>query len=98
MDYGKNCTVTHSIQMWPDEVIRLNEELATGLHPRLEAIFQKLPPEIDFAERMGHIAAYCDLVLDGMYSPDDIAGICGTLVQRLEAKRERPESSKLILQ
>lgn len=90
--------MTANIQMWPDEVIRLNEELATGLHPKLEAIFTGLPPEIDFAERLGHIAAYCDLILDGMYSPDDIAGICGTLVKRLEAKRERPESSKLILQ
>lgn len=85
------------IEMFPDEVIALNRELANGLHPQLAAIMHELPPQVSFQERIGHIAAYCDLILDGEYMPDEIAKICGELVKRLEKKREMP-AAQVILQ
>lgn len=86
------------IQLWPEEVIALNKELSSGLHYKLEAIMHDLPEHITFAERIGHIAAYCELVLDGMYSADDIAGICGELCKRLEGKREKNPGLTIYLQ
>lgn len=84
------------IVMFPDEVIQLNKELATPYHPELVAILHKLPSNVSFQERLGHIAAYCDLVLDGMYSPDDIAGICDELANRLYLKRKAPEAQVIV--
>lgn len=78
------------IQLWPEEVIALNRELANGLHAPLQEIMENVDPATSFAERLGHIAAYCELALDGMYDENDIAKICGELARRLEAKRVMP--------
>lgn len=75
------------IQEWPEEVIELNKELGSGYHGPLADIMENLDPASTFAERIGHIAAYCDLVLDGQYMPEDIAKICGVLADRLYKKR-----------
>lgn len=84
------------IQQFPEEVIELNRELATDYHPGLKAILHTLEPGADFTERLGHIAAYCELVLDGMYSPDDIVGICAKLVDRLKERRVREKTQTII--
>ena len=84
------------IEQWPDEVIALNKELANGLHQSLAQILENVDPATSFAERIGHIAAYCDLILDGQYMPEDIANICGELCKRLEAKRVRPAAQVIL--
>lgn len=85
------------IVLWPEEVIELNRELQhLDLHPELAKIMLNLDPASSFAERIGHIAAYCDLILDGQYMPDDIAKICGELSRRLVAKRVMPEAQVII--
>ncbi len=84
------------IVMFPEEVIELNRELANGLHAPLQEIMHGLDSHVSFQERLGHIAAYCELVLDGQYMPDDIAGICGELVKRLKDKRVLPASQTII--
>ena len=86
----------YAIEMFPDEVMELNRELATPYHPPLAAIMHALPTDTSFAERIGHIAAYCDLILDGEYMPEDIAKICGELVKRLEKKRILPEAQTIV--
>lgn len=75
---------------WPAEIIELNRELANGLHPKLQKILHDLHSSTSFPERIAHIAAYCDMVLDGMYSIEQISELCEKLIPRLQAKRERP--------
>jgi len=85
------------MDFYPEEVIALNRELANGLHEPLRKILHDLPTDTSFAERIGHIAAYCDLILDGEYMPEDIAKICGELQKRLEKnKRIMPEAQKIL--
>jgi hypothetical protein len=89
--------MTREIVLWPEEVIQLNMELShTDLHPQLAEIMHNLDPACTFAERLGHIAAYCDLMLDGEYMPEDIAKICGELCKRLEKKRVMPKAQVII--
>lgn len=76
---------------WPDEVIALNKELASGLHPQLEKQLQDLAGEDNFVERFATICAYCEIHLDGMYSSDDMLTIIREFVlKRLEQLREAP--------
>jgi len=80
-------------EQWPPEVIELNKELASGLHFPLEEILNGLGEHVTFAERIGHIAAYCDLILDGSYDADQIVNICVMLRDRLEKKRINPNKT-----
>lgn len=74
-------------EQFPDEVIELNRELATDYHPELQKLMHGLDNNVTFAERLAHIAAYCELALDGNYMPDDIVGICKEVTKRLKRKR-----------
>ena len=78
------------IILWPEEIIELNRELATDLHPKLVALLHGLPESTAFQDRIAHIAAYCGLVVDGMYDPEQIAKLCALIIPRLQEKRERP--------
>lgn len=80
-------------EQWPEEVIELNRELASGLHFPLEEILNGLGEHVTFAERIGHIAAYCDLILDGNYDHDQIIKIVVLLLERLKEKRINPNKT-----
>jgi hypothetical protein len=84
------------IVMFPEEVIQLNRELATGLHPKLEKILSEVQGDYDFVERIAHIAAYCELILDSMYDGDELAKLCEVLRKRLVDKRERPDTTIIV--
>lgn len=86
-DIGK-----YHIQLWPEEVIELNRELASGLHPRLEKILNELPPEQTLQERLGHVAAYCLIKVDAVFDEHSLMEFCKLLRMRLEERRERPDS------
>ena len=81
---------------FPEEVIALNKELATGLHPQLEEQMRGMYMD-EFPEKLGIIAAHCGILLDGDYTSDDIVTLTGVLAEKLVAKRERPRSSMLVL-
>ena len=79
--------------LWPEEIIELNKELATGLHPKLE---EKLKEVDDFIERFAIIAAHCEVALDGLYTSDQMVAMTGAFfIPRLREKRENP--NKLII-
>lgn len=81
-------------EYWPEEIIELNRELATGLHPQLE---KRLEGQDDFIERFATIAAYCDVALDGMYTSDEMVAMTGTfLIPRLKQRRENPNKTIII--
>lgn len=41
----------------------------------------------DFAGKLGEVAAYCNVVLDGMYTPEDLNKLCDILIIALKKKR-----------
>lgn len=82
------------IEMWPEEIIALNKELATGYHPELE---DRLRGMNDFVERFGTIAAYCDVALDGVYTSDQMVAMVGAVfLDRLEKRRINPNRMIII--
>ena len=78
------------IQLWPEEVIQLQKELSSGLHPKLYPILEAIPSD-DFPQRIAAICTYCDIVVDGHYDVDDIVNLCRILNKKLVDKRERPD-------
>lgn len=88
--------MTREIVQWPEEIIALNKELATGLHPKLEVILNEYPGE-DWATKFGKIAAYCDMAMDGMY---EVSQLCEVVEQemlpRLRNRRENPNKTIIL--
>jgi hypothetical protein len=86
------------IQLFPEEIIALNRELASGLHPELELTLKAIGGgNENWVERYAAIAAYCEVALDGMYTPDQIVAICAVLLPRLERRRKRSDKVEIIL-
>lgn len=75
------------IEMFPEGYIALNAELATGFHPKLEAMLLRYPvDEVDL--KLAHIATYCAIVLNGTYTLEERDKLCHILVGRLTVLRE----------
>lgn len=71
-------------QYFSDNVIALLTEIRK--HPDLMTILavqQNPDPHIHLAE----IAAYCGILLDATYTPEDIDKLCGIMVNKLQEKR-----------
>ena len=72
----------------PIERIELNIECTH--HPLLiEKLreIQLLSDDNSFETMLAGVAAYCEVALDGYYSPDDINRICTICTERLRKKR-----------
>ena len=65
--------------------IALNKEVRE--HPALLAFISSYHPS-DFAGIIGEIAAYCNVVMDGMYSEDDLNVLCDMLYWKLKDTRK----------
>lgn len=82
-------------EYFPLEYQALQAELATGLHPKLATVLATIPADaIDL--RLAHIAAYCGIELDGVYSLEarmKIATLCCIALQDL---RENPHPTIFI--
>lgn len=83
------------LTLWPDEIIEMNRELASGLHPELEETLSKLNGgDNGWIERFATIAAYCEVALDGLYDSNQIVGICRVLLPRLRELRKRHDDGE----
>jgi hypothetical protein len=80
------------IQEFPPGFIALNQELATGLHPKLEKILAA-QTDTDVDIRLAQIASYCSVILDGTYTLAERDKLCFALAGRLEVLRELPSPS-----
>jgi hypothetical protein len=81
-------------EYWPECVIELNKELASGLHEELE---KQLRGVDDFIERFATICAYCEIALDGMYTSDQMLAMIEALVlPRLVKKRINPNKPIIV--
>jgi hypothetical protein len=77
---GKILSVTY----FPQSMIVLDQECQK--HPDLVILLAaQTSPEIE--DRIAEIAAYCGVLLDGMYTPEDIDKLCDMLITRLQKKR-----------
>lgn len=99
-EYGKQEAWTNGkirFEMFPEGYIALNKELATGLHPKLEALLAKHPvDETDI--KLSEIAAYCSIALDATYTLGERDKLCFILAGRLEALREIPAAQNIVIQ
>jgi hypothetical protein len=83
-------------EIFPQEYLDLQAELASGFHPKIVAIISVYPAEeIDI--KLAQIAAYCEVVLDGDYDINDRVKLAGVLTKKLMEKREYPEAQNIIL-
>ena len=70
-------------QYFPEEQIALMQEIQN--HPDLLTILavQQHDPHLHLAE----IAAYCNILLDGTYTAEDINKLCDIMTRKLQEKR-----------
>ena len=66
------------------ELIELRKEIAN--HPDLMTILA-VQTNTDIYVHIAEIAAYCDMVLDGTYSMEDVLKLCVIMTERLINRR-----------
>ena len=72
--------------MFPQEIQDLQEELSH--HPALMQQLAALPPDADLADKMAEVCAFCGMVLDGVYSEQEVLKLCEIAVGKLRKARE----------
>lgn len=82
-------------EQFPEEWIQLNRELCSGLHPKLEPILAAIAVE-DTDLKLAQIAAYCEVMLDDVYTFEERTELCEILRQKLVLKRENPNAPLII--
>lgn len=70
---------------FPPEVMALQAEIQ--YHPKLLEQLCKCDTRADMADKLGEVAAYCDVALEGMYDNDSLLKLCRILLGRLQTKR-----------
>lgn len=78
-------------ELFPEEYIMLQKEIATGFHPPLETILAGIPVE-DLDLKLAQCAAYVEVMLDGEYNLTERRKLCSIITKKLEAKRILPKS------
>ncbi len=69
---------------FPEEFLELQKEIF--YHEALVNILHKLPSnEIEL--KFGHIAAYCGIILDGIYDEPGLIKLAAICIKRLQEKR-----------
>ena len=71
-------------EMFPEELIQLRIEI--DHHPDLLAILHAQSDK-DVYIQICEIAAYCEIVVDGTYTRDDIIRLCKICLDKLVSKR-----------
>ena len=69
------------LEFFPHAVVELSKEIRH--HPLLMAT---LRPGMTLAEKLGHVAAYCNVMIDDYFLEDDIEILVKLLMQRLRDK------------
>jgi len=72
------------LEFFPEPLIQLRQEI--DHHPDL-LVLLSVQSDKDVYIQISEIAAYCDIVLDGTYTREDIVELCELCVKRLQAKR-----------
>lgn len=83
-DTHKNWGDSKHFQMFDEARIDLNIEVRK--HPKLVDLLQKHPQD-EFEMLLAEIACYCEVALDGDYTPDELSNLCKILCRKLQYKR-----------
>ncbi len=73
-----------TLEYFPDELNALREEI--DFHPQLQAILAGQADK-DVYVHIAEIAAYCNILLAGDYTRDDIIELCGKFTEELKKRR-----------
>jgi hypothetical protein len=71
-------------EYFEQELIDLRKEIAN--HPDLMTILA-VQSDTDIYVHIAEIAAYCQMVLDGTYSKEDVLKLCTIMTERLRNRR-----------
>src|ERR1017187_8627653 len=75
------------LEFFPHEYLLLQTEVFAEYHPKLHAILARVLVN-DLDMKIAHIASYCEVVLDDVYTLEDRTKLCVILTQKLMLKRE----------
>lgn len=81
---GNAQVITTHIRI-PQSMEALQNELQH--HPALKEQLAAPDAVKSFEDGLAIIATYCDVILDGVYQANEIAHLCQTLINKLQAKR-----------
>lgn len=73
-------------EMFPQEVMELQEEIQK--HQALMVNLLQLPKDCGLEMKLGEVAAFCGIILDGYYDEEEILELCKECVKRLRKARE----------
>lgn len=77
------------INIWPDELIRLNMELFH--HPVLQNLLtnhQRTDTVNEWETKLAEIAVYCEVILAGEYNEEELVRLCEILRVKLVERRQ----------
>lgn len=84
------------LEFFPPEYIALQRELVFGeYHPKLVPILANLNAN-DIDMKLAHIAAYCEVALDGEYDFEGRIQLCKILLERLITLRKYPQAQTIV--
>lgn len=81
------------INIWPDELINLQREIAH--HPDIQKLLAN-HPVAEWEVKLAEIALYCEVIVDGHYEPEEIKKLCGILERKLKERRKDNRSILII--
>ena len=73
------------LEMFPEVIIELQAEIQK--HPDLIVNLLQLPKDSEVEEKLGEVAAFVGVMLDGYYNEDAVLDLCETLLVKLKDKR-----------
>lgn len=71
------------IEYFKPEFLALQEELKN--HPKLQKLLANHSAD-EFELKLGEIAAYCKVIMDGYYTPEALQKLAGILTMKLQEK------------
>lgn len=72
-------------ELFPPVIIELQAEIQQ--HPDLLISLLQLPKDSPIELKMAEVATYCDMVLDGIYTEDDILKLASIMINKMRSKR-----------
>jgi len=72
-------------EMFPPEILAMQEEIQ--MHPALLSNLLQMPPNSALEDKMGEVAAFVGIILDGYYGNDEILELAEEITKRLRAAR-----------
>jgi len=76
------------------ELVALQKELSSGFHKELT---ERLAKIADLDERIAAVAYYCDVLVDGNFTPKEVLALYAKLTERLVEKRTRGDTPIILL-